>query len=691
MLAGLLTVAGPASARLARAQQPGYEPVPGPRGAGRAGGGQPYGSRQGQVSPDSGRLSRRRQYLSEVRVRAVAPSQFAVGSRRQELDSAALSQARGGTVAEALQARTPLYLKSYGPGQLASISMRGTSAQHTAVLWNGLNIMLPTLGQNDFALLPLGAGTRLAVQPGPAAALYGSGAIGGTVLLSSEPDFRPGLHGSVQADAGSFGLRSGSLEAGGANGAVAARVAASYRQAANNYFYLSPEFGGPVRRRLTGAALRHQWSVAPELAWRLGAAGQLTALAWLTDADRDIQPAVGAADRRARQRDQSRRLVLAYRHVASARAQWLVRGAWFEDVLNYRDDRLISNSRVRTSQAQAEHTRALGRRGSLRLGAEAQHFRAALLEYGRPLTTENRAAAFALLRYDPAPTLRLTANLRQAVLPQSRPLTPTLGLEWDLLPKPTAEAETPDTPFHFLIPPFPHSLIFKASAARSFHAPTLNDRYWAGAGNPDLRPEIGLGGEVGLAHAVGLARQTSLQTELTAYRQQVDDWVQWTPGADGRWRPRNLRQVLTQGLEASTDLTWHPAAGQRLDLRAAYAYTEARTSRATALDPVPVGQPLPYVPAHAATVSLDYGGRRLRASVLSRFTSFRYTDAGARSYLPGYGLLGGSLAYELRLSGPWRALLQLQGSNLLGRAYDSYEGRPAPPRAAQLSLRLSYR
>ena len=477
--------------------------------------------------PDSARLSRRPHRLDEVHVRAVGPERFATGSRHYEADSATLSQYRDGTVAELLQDRTPLYIKSYGPGQLASISMRGTSAQQTAVLWNGLNIMLPTLGQNDFALLPVGANGRLAVQPGPAAALYGSGAIGGVVLLSTAPDWRPGLRGSVQADAGSFGLRGGSLDVSTASAAVAVRVVASYRQALNNYPYTTQEFGGPVRRLLAGAALRHQWSLAPEVALRVGPAGQLTASAWFTDTDREVQPAATGPSRRAEQLDQSRRLVLSYRHQASARAQWLVRAAAFEDVLNYHDISITSDSRVRTTQGQAEYTAAVGQRGSLRVGAEVQHFSTTFREYASPLTTENRAAAFALFRYDPQPRLRLTANLRQAALPQGNPLTPTAGLEWDVW----TTGSSADSLTHS----FTHSLTVKASAARSY----------------------------------------------------------------------------------------------------------------------------------------------------------RYTDASARAFLPGYGLLGGSVGYALRLHGA-EALLLLQGTNLFNHAYESYDGRPAPARALAVSLRLSW-
>ncbi len=634
--------------------------------------------------PDSA-LLRRVQALPAVQVQAVRPSRFAVGSRLEVLDSAALSQGRGGTVADALAARSTAYLRSYGPGQLATISLRGTSASQTAVLWNGLNIQLPTLGQNDLATLPLAAGTEVAVQPGPAAALYGGGVIGGAVLLNTgSPAFGRGPAVSAQLDGGSFGLRGGSVAASGGNARVAARVNGSYRQALNNYTYLVPELGGPVRRTLTGAALRQQLSLAPDVAVRLGVGGLLTAAAWLTDTDRDIQPSSSSSNPAARQRDQNVRLLLGYRHLGRDNRQWAVRGAWFEDVLNYQDLVIVSNSRVRTTQGQAEYTAPLGRAATMRLGAEIQHFAAELNEYVQPEIGENRSAAFALLRAEPRAGLRLSANLRQAFLPQGNPLCPALGLEWDACgPDPDSTA----TPGRAAAPA---RLTLRASAARSYRAPTLNERYWGVGGNPALRPEIGFGGEAGLRHEWAFARRATLRNELTAYTQRVDDWVQWTPGTDGLWRPRNLRQVLTYGLEASARLAWQPGR-HRLTARAAYAYTVARTHRATdALDPVPANRPLPYVPLHTVTFTLDHTYRRWRLGVIANAVAYRYTDASATAFLPGYGLLGGSLGYALPLPGPTELLLLAQGSNLLNYAYNSYAGRPAPPRALLLSLRLSF-
>ncbi|MGI4875305.1 MAG: TonB-dependent receptor [Janthinobacterium lividum] len=625
-----------------------------------------------------------RNLLPAAQVRGLRPERFAVGTSRLELDSAVLAQYRGGTAADVLGTRLGLYIKNYGPGQLATISLRGTSAQHTAVLWNGLNIALPTLGQNDLALLPLGANTQLLVQPGPAAALYGSGAVGGAILLRTEPDYRPGSRGSVQADAGSFGLRGGSLEARTATKALALRVAASYRQAQNDYPYYVQEPAGRVRYTLQNGALRHQYSFNPDLAWRVGAAGELTAAAWLTEADREIQSGTGIAGSQARELDQSRRFVLGYRRATQGGGQWHVRGAWFEDVLNYADQGPASRSRVRTTQAQAEYTRPLGERASLRLGAEAQHFAALVDGYGTDLLTENRAAAFALLRYDPRPTLRLSGNLREAALPAGlAPLTPTLGAEWDVW-HPVALADT-------LAAAERPVLTLKGSAARTYRAPTLNERYWRPGGNPDLRAESGSGYELGVRARWGQPRRLALEAELTAFHQLVDDWVQWLPlGPNGAYSPRNLRQVRSQGLEASV-LGRLRRGHYWASARVAYALTQTRKTQGVPADSDPVGLQLAFVPLHRASLSTDHTWRGWLASAAFTFTGYAYINASATDYLPATGLLGATLGRTVALPGRTASFtLLLQGTNLLNQEYESYPARPGPPRAYSVSLRFDY-
>lgn len=416
----------------------------------------------------------------------------------------------------------------------------------------------------------------------------------------------------------------------------------------------------------------------------MGTAGELTASVWLTDADREIQQGTSVAGFNAREIDQSRRLVLGYRRTTTGGGQWSVRGAWFEDIINYSDQGASSNSRVRTTQSQADYTAPLGPRASLRLGAEAQHFAAVVDGYGDEPIAENRAAAFALLRYDPRPTLRLSANLRQAALPAGlAPLTPTVGLEWDLYQPMATAADS--------LPPAERpGLTLKASAARTYRAPTLNERYWRPGGNPDLLAEAGGGYEAGVRHRLGTAAPLALETELTAFYQLVDNWVQWLPlGAGGTYTPRNLRQVRSQGLEASSALRLRQGR-YRAAARASYSLTQTEKTRGIAADTDPVGVQLAYVPLHRASLSTDHAWRGWLASAAFTFSSFAYTDASASSFLPAVGLLGATLGRTVPLPHRTGLTLLVQSTNLLNRTYDSYPARPAPPRALSVSLRFDY-
>ncbi|MBC6697077.1 TonB-dependent receptor plug domain-containing protein [Hymenobacter puniceus] len=615
------------------------------------------------------------QTLPTVRVQGLPATRFATGTRRTTLDTLALRQAGAGTLADALSLRTPLYLKNYGPGQLASITLRGTSARHTAVLWQGFNINLPSLGEADFALLPVSGATQVAVQHGPAGATYGTGAIGGTVLLSSPARWGQGLQGRGQLDGGSFGLAAGLAEATFSNQKLSIRTAASYRTAQNDFPYREPvgrENGrlvyGPVQRQ-QNAQLR-QWSIAQDATLRVGEQGELTAAVWLTDADRQIQAALGSVNRHAQERDQSRRLLAGYRHVSS-RHETSVRAAWFEDIINYRDDGVRSNSRVQTSQAQVEHTFRFAPTLSLRVGTEAQHFVAHVDGYEAPTVMENRFSGFGLLRYDPLPRLQLSLNVRQAFISGRRPpLTPTAGAEWLAWQHGTQQ------------------LSVKASASRSYRAPTLNERFWYPTGKPDLRPETSLGYEAGLRHEVRPTPTLLLQTELTAFRQRVDDWVQWLP-TDLGYAPNNLRQVLAQGLEASSELRWKPGC-YTLAARAAYAYTSSRKVRGYALDEDPVGQQLAYVPLHTAAFSTDHSWRGWLLTSAFTFTGFRYTTASGTDFLPSYLLLNAQLGHEFRV-GQARLTPLVQGFNLSNLRYQSYQSRAMPGRSWVASLRVAWR
>lgn len=73
--------------------------------------------------------------------------------------------------------------QSGGPGSSASVSIRGSSASQVAVFIDGIRIGSPTTGIAPWADLPTDAFERVEVISGPAAASFGSNAMGGVVQL----------------------------------------------------------------------------------------------------------------------------------------------------------------------------------------------------------------------------------------------------------------------------------------------------------------------------------------------------------------------------------------------------------------------------------------------------------------------------------------------------------------------------
>src|SRR4051812_12993113 len=93
-------------------------------------------------------------HLKEVIVTSNRLVNFSAGTKVNDIDSLALAQHNSTNLADLLADESPVFIKSYGLGSLATTSFRGGSANHTAILWNGFNINSPMNGQLDLSLVP---------------------------------------------------------------------------------------------------------------------------------------------------------------------------------------------------------------------------------------------------------------------------------------------------------------------------------------------------------------------------------------------------------------------------------------------------------------------------------------------------------------------------------------------------------
>ena len=98
---------------------------------------------------------------------------------RQEIESSAAA-----SVSEVLGRVPGIQISNNGgAGQVSSLFLRGTESDHTLVLIDGVKVGSATLGTTPFQDLPLNQVERIEVVRGPRSSLYGSEAIGGVIQI----------------------------------------------------------------------------------------------------------------------------------------------------------------------------------------------------------------------------------------------------------------------------------------------------------------------------------------------------------------------------------------------------------------------------------------------------------------------------------------------------------------------------
>ncbi len=583
-----------------------------------------------------------------------------------EVDSLQLSIYQNGTLAEALSAASGSMVRQYGPGTLSSISQRGTSAAHTAMLWNGFNLQSIMNGQYDLSLVPLLHIDELSLSQGASGARYGSGAIGGVISMNSLPQYNSGLHLKGGIQTGSFGQRRPTVSVGLGGMQFYSRTSLSFSQAANNYpFTNTTERDKPLQNQLNADFDQRVFS--QDLHFRLKKNHSFSIWVLNQKTERGIPPPMTRRSASARQWDEHTRVAAAWNYHAGDHF-FDLKGAFIREQIRFADT-LINLDMTHQAYSKLIQGGYAWRKTwiTAETRVEGSLFSGNSPGYGSALVFQNRWAVTQSIHVHPKKSSwDIQAHLRQEWIDgRAIPLIPSLQAEYRLN----------------------SLLVLGAQGSASYRVPTFNDLYWQPGGNPNLKPERGYGTDIFLA-LKPLRNKGAVQyfAQIGVYRQEIKQWIVWIPG-DRFWTPQNELKVTNEGIQAQGRFSWITNRKHHWKYQA-----NVQITRALLSDPQDpnFGKQLVYVPYTTATQTLSYSYKKHYLLLEHSHMGWRFTDRSNERWLPTHYLvnlsIGSTLPLHRTLALEARASLQ----NLFNTSYQVLAFQAMPGRMVTGSLFLHF-
>ncbi len=603
------------------------------------------------------------QTIDGVEILADKISVFSSGLKIEKIDSTTLSIRQGVSIATLLAEQSAVTVRSYSPGGIATLSLRGTNSSQSGVFWNGINLQQPNMGMTDLSRISTFDFSDVSLQSGGASALLGSGVIGGSLHLSNTMNFSSPLKASVLLSGGSAGKLGGAVKISAGNSRLAYTGSLSGDWNKNNFHYttLSGE-----QERLEHALVKSASSIH-QLEYLLNQNQKLTAAIWYQATDRQIPPTLTMTQSTQQQWDQAIRSSLQWTYLGEKQS-FSIRSAFIDEKEHYQNSDALIDAlyHLNTLQAELEYKRSLGKSFSIGSGASADVIRADVpyyegIEY-QPEGSVWAALAFAHQKSQ----IKSVLNLRQDF---------SKGYQIPFSPSFSAE-----------IPVF-KTVSANLAISNNFRVPTMNDKYWVPGGNPDLKPEESLNMEAGLEFNFKSGDLVQSKINIDYYNLLIDNLIQWVPVSSGIWTPQNVQKVWSHGIEISSksDMKY---AGFKGYFLFGYNYSPSVYKETTPDEIENLDNQLIYIPLHKVQETFYVVRSSWYAMFSYSLTGKRYVQSDNQKSLPSYSILdlyGGNTFKTKKLS--YR--LQLELRNLFNTSYQSVLYYPEPGRSFSVSLLIT--
>jgi len=616
---------------------------------------------QGQISFGNDTIN-----IGEVIISSRREFSESTGYKKLSIDTIVLKYSSHNSLADVLSQYSGVFIKSYGMGGTATPAFRGTGAGHTQLTWNDININQPMLGQSDLALIPAGLIDDVQIFYGGASMPLNSGGIGGIINLETRPVWKKETLISINPGVGSFGQYTGLVKVRTGNVKFQSVTKAFFQSSENDYPYLNTVISNePVRQKRTNSQVKQKGFIQ-ELYLRQSKS-VASARIWYESADRNLPSSIliQQPNLKESQSDESLRTMLNYDLLCGIN-NYNFTGAWIINRLNYTNSLASIDSR-NLSQ-------------SLILKAELERD---INEFARLRITLNEELNHIKSNNYAENTCRNTVSLTASAERNSGERFGAMMLVREILDSRT-----------LLIPDFSAGVQYriidgrdyylKANMSRNSKIPSMNDMFWVPGGNPDLKNEYAFMYELTGEMNQEIPLTLMMKYDLSVFRNNIKDMIQWHPGEYSYWTADNIRSVNTSGLESSLSLNYS-ASKFTTGLTANYSYTRATTAKSGTANDASIGKQLIYVPLNQANFALLMNYRMFYSKWNITMTGKRYLTVDNTEYLPGYMLNNLTTGFRLNLRNNIIDL-SFQIDNLFDVNYQTIAYYPLPGRSYSLRL-----
>lgn len=226
-----------------------------------------------------------------------------------------------------------------------------------------------------------------------------------------------------------------------------------------------------------------------------------------------------------------------------------------------------------------------------------------------------------------------------------------------------------------------HSLKANISLSKNYRFPSFNEMYYFNYGNINLLPEKSLSGEFSVGYS-----KNNLLVQIFGFINNIDDKIVSVPKSTFSWSAQNFSKVLNYGTEMNIILPIYK------DIQIFKLNYLIQTSYDNNPNSKYYKSIIPYIPIEKFSISSETKYSNFNISINLQRTSYRYylSQNSVDNLLPSFITINALIQYQTSVISKFPLFISLNINNLTNINYEIVKNYPMPPRSISFTIGSRY-